>query len=117
VNVPFHMLIHTATVKNQTGTTRQGNGAVVPTYTDTTGVRCRIQDDASGRSIQEQRIAGTLTSTGFFPLTHNGSALTLDKNTLILATIGGASRTYRVQPGRNAAGASVLQVVGLEIDQ
>ena len=112
MSVPYHLLTMTATVSAPTQTF-DVTGAPVISWGSPYTVPCLVQPDSSTDAIEWQRNTGKRVSTGFFPLTHDGTTVTLLKDQRV--QVGSAS--YRVVgPARDSAGQAILQTVSLEED-
>lgn len=114
MNVPWHLLVHTASI-TAAGYT-ETVGVDRPTFSSAVACPCRVEENSSRRSLEDQRLTGTWTATGYFPRVYNGSAVSIPADTHVAVTFqDGTSKTYKVTgPARHAAGHNVLNVVDME---
>ncbi len=113
--IPYHLFIHTATVKLPTVAENSTYliDSISGNYTNTTGIACRVQENSGTSSINQQRLVGSISAVGMFP-----PDATLTKDTRIVVTGDGfptAGKTFKVMsPPQNVAGAGTMLLVDLE---
>lgn len=114
MNTPLHMLKLTGSITPASYSPTIGVDQ--PSYSSATAVPCHVDEDGSRRALEDQRLSGTWTATGYFPWTHGGSAVSLPKDCIVSVSGDGfTTKAYRVVgPARNQAGRGVLQIVAME---
>lgn len=116
MEVPWHLLIHTASIL-AAGYGTPTVGVDTPTYSTAVPCPCRVEESGSQRTLDDQRITGTWTAIGYFPISYGGNTIDIPKDCKISVTGPGLGngKTYKVVgPARNVAGAGVLFAVALE---
>lgn len=115
MNVPWHLLIHTASIVPASYSVEAG--ASKPAYSSATSIPCRVQDENGIVLLDNQRLAGGWVATGYFPVSYAGSSVSIPKDCLISVTGPGfgSGRSFRVMGvPQNQAGMGVLFTVSLE---
>lgn len=114
---PYHLFIHTATVK--VPVISESSIYLIDTvsgsYTNTSNIPCRVQENSGTSSIGQQRLVGQVAAVGMFP-----PDTTLTKDSRIVITGDGfpsGGKTFKVMsPTQNVAGAGTLVLVDLEYE-
>lgn len=109
----LNMLVHTATIQSPTIAENNYGTDQITARTDTTGVRCRIQESSSSVLIGDDRFTAVKTARGCFPA---GTVIAKLYRVVVTAGPGiSANTTYRVTGGSfDSAGAGAMVIVDLE---